>query len=106
MSHLEELVRRGSTDNFLFLHHGRKVAVEREAGILALVNAVDSGAIGMRSNHEQNARLLVQLEPANGIVFDRLVLDEEGFSSDDDSSEDTPVDFVQDSDSGEEVRNE
>jgi hypothetical protein len=104
-SHVEELVRRGSTGNFLFLHHGRKVAVEREAGILALVNAVDSGAIGMRSNHEQNARLLVQLEPANGIVFDRLGLDEEGLSSDVDSSEDTPVDFVQDSDSDEEIRN-
>ncbi len=100
-SHVEELVKRGSRENFMFLHHGRKVEVEREASVPALMNSIDTGAIGMRSNHEQNSRLLIQLEPINGIAFDRFNFGEEGWSSDDSNLVDNSGDFEQDSDSGE-----
>ena len=69
--------------------------------MLAFVNAVESGAIGMRSNHEQNSRLLLQLEPASDIVFDRLNCDSEGWSSEE--SSDNIEDFVEDTDSVEEL---
>ena len=82
MAHVVELVRQSSLEHFRFVHLGREVQVEKEARVSAELNSVQSGAIDMRKNHEQNSRLLVQIWPSNGIILDGYPKNSNDSSSD------------------------
>lgn len=97
VAHVIELVKQPSLEQFRFVHLGREVDVEREACVSAEFNGVQSGAIDMRKNHEQNSRLLVQIEPSNGISLDRYPKEFTDLSSDD-SVDLLDIDLVQESD--------
>ena len=67
---LTTLTMHGPSDtckSFLFVHRGVFVLPEEEAGILALDNAIQTGSMGITSEMEQRARLMILLHPATGI---------------------------------------